>query len=322
MERLALCNGRGQPLGAADAIPELGFVWLDLNYDEIDQLAPEVRRLIGVEIFEDHLQDARNPNHPSFFDNTDDYEMVIFRGLAPTVEHAEQKRIESRPMTIFRFDRLLATVRAPDSRSAVQVKARFVGEPRRQPRNPDELMHRLLSAMVDHYLDLRKPLTERLERWQSQLLNPRHPFNDWEALLRARVELRTLEDLCEGQHDAVQEWRDYRLQDMDTELQVRFADLIEHIHRVMDHVRRTEATIESAVQLHFSAVTYRTSEIMRTLTIITAIFMPLTLITGVFGMNFDMIPGLHNRWGFYASIGLMLIVSIVMLLVFRRRRWL
>lgn len=319
MELLVIGNGRCTQLAPDAALPQTGFVWLDLSYDEVDRLGPEVARLTGVQIFEDHLQDARNMTHPSFFDNADDYEIVIFRGLAPVIE---PRNIPTRPMTIFRLERLLVTVRAPDSRSVPQVKARFLAELRRHPRDPDELMHRLISAMVDHYLDLRKPFTERLERWQAQLLNPRHPFNDWAALLAARVELRTLENLCEDQHDAIQEWRDYRLQDMSTELNVRFTDLIEHIHRVLDHVRRTEATIESAVQLHFSAVAYRTSEIMRTLTIITAIFMPLTLITGVFGMNFDAIPGLHNRWGFYVSLGLMLAVTVFMLLIFRRRRWL
>ena len=57
------------------------------------------------------------------------------------------------------------------------------------------------------------------------------------------------------------------------------------------------------MQLHFASVTHRTSEIMRVLTLITAIFMPLTLITGIFGMNFEMIPGLHSRWGFWLSLG-------------------
>lgn len=319
MERLLISNGRPTALGPDDPMPDQGFVWLDFSYEEVGALAPEILRLANVRILEDHISDAGNAAHPSFFDNADDYEMVIFRGLAPT---DDTFRVATRPMTIFRLDRILATVHAPDSRSVPQVKARFIGEPRRQPRDPDELMHRLISAMVDHYLELRKPLTERIERWQASLLNPRHPFNDWGTLLRARVELRTLENLCEDQQDAIQEWRDYRLQDMSTELQVRFTDLIEHIQRVLIHVRRTEATIESAVQLHFSAVAYRTSEIMRTLTIITAIFMPLTLITGVFGMNFDMIPGLHNRWGFYASLLLMAGVTGFMLYVFRRRRWL
>ena len=90
---------------------------------------------------------------------------------------------------------------------------------------------------------------------------------------------------------------------------------------MLNHVRRVEATVESAVQLHFSAVTHRTSEIMRVLTLITAIFMPLTLITGVFGMNFEMIPGLHSKWGFWASLAGMGTVVLVLLLLFRRKRW-
>ncbi len=319
MERLAISNGRPVSLAPTETLPEGGFVWLDLVHDEVGNVLSEVERLTGVRIFEDHVRDANNLAHPSFFDNADDYQMLIFRGLAPTDQGA---RIETQPMTFFRLERVLVTVHAADNRAIAHVKARFGSESRRNPRDPDELMHRLISAMVDHYLELRKPLTERLERWQADLLNPRNRFNDWSALLRARVELRTLENLCEDQHDAVQEWRDYRLGDMSTELQIRFTDLIEHIQRVLNHVRRTETTIESAVQLHFSAVAYRTSEIMRTLTIITAIFMPLTLITGIFGMNFDMIPGLHNRWGFYVSLALMLGVTVFMLSVFRRRRWL
>jgi magnesium transporter len=319
IQRTVLDNGKVcVPLGPSDPMPATGFVWLDLVYDKIDELAPEVERLVGVRIFEDHLLDAKNLGHPSFFDNTDDYEMIIFRGLAPSTS---DERIETRPMVILSFDRLLATVRAPDSRSVEQVRSRFLGQPGRVPRDPDELVHRLLSAQVDHYLDLRQSLTRRVERWQAELLDPRKPYNNWRQLLLARTEIRKLEDLCEEQHDAIQEWRDYRFQDISAELQVRITDLIEHIARVLTHVRRIEATVESAVQLHFSAVTHRTSEIMRVLTLITAIFMPLTLITGIFGMNFEMIPGLHSQWGFWASIALMGGVVCVLLFLFRRKKW-
>lgn len=320
MDRLFICGGKAvTTLGDSDAIPPDGYVWLDLTHDEIDRLAPEVERLIGVHIFEDHLIDAKNMGHPSFFDNTDDYEMIIFRGLAP---RNGDDRIETRPMTIFGHERLIATVRAPDSRSIAQVKSRFLNQPGRLPRSPDELVHRLLSAQVDHYLDLRQVLTQRVERWQAELLDPRKPYSDWRQLLLARNEIRRLEDLCEEQHDAVQEWRDYRLQDISPELQVRFTDLIEHIQRVLTHVRRIEQTVESAVQLHFSAVTHRTSEIMRFLTLITAVFMPLTLITGVFGMNFEMIPGLHSRWGFWISLAGMGAVVAGLLYLFSRKKWL
>ena len=164
-------------------------------------------------------------------------------------------------------------------------------------------MHRLLSAMVDSYLELRHSLTERLDRWQRALLDPRKPFRDWARLLEQRIELRRLLHLCEEQLDAITEWRDDRMSSMSERLRVRFADLIEHIERVKDHARQTEQQAESAVQLYFAATSTRTNEVIRLLTLITAVFMPLNLITGIYGMNFDFIPGLHSPVGFWISLG-------------------
>jgi Mg2+ and Co2+ transporter CorA len=97
---------------------------------------------------------------------------------------------------------------------------------------------------------------------------------------------------------------------------------MEHISRVLNHARRLEASLESAVQIHFSAMAHRTSEIMRTLTVITALFMPLTLITGIFGMNFEVMPLLKDKMGFWITMGAMLLIVVVLLLVFRRQRYL
>lgn len=169
-----------------------------------------------------------------------------------------------------------------------------------------------------------------IDRWQRALLNPQRPFTEWQALLDARIELRKLDHLCEEQHDAVQELRDWfvdndhdtgnsRAQDL---LLVRINDVMEHIVRVLNHARRLESSVESAVQIHFSAMAHRTSEIMRTLTVITALFMPLTLITGIFGMNFADMPLLRWHAGFWIAMGLMAIVVIGLLTFFRRRRYL
>jgi magnesium/cobalt transport protein CorA len=306
-------------MAADEALPATGYAWLDLAYGEVEHLQPQVERLTGVRIFDDHVSDAANIAHPSFFDNTDQYELVIFRGLAPD---PGAEKIVTRPMTLFNFDRLLVTVRAPDSRSVTHVKNRFLATPAKCPGSPDELMHRLLSSMVDHYLELRQPLTQRLDRWQKLLLDPRKPFRDWAKLLESRTEIRKLQHLCEEQRDAIQEWRDYRVADISATLQVRMADLIEHIERVLHHVRTIEGQAESAVQIYFASTTFRTTEIMRLLTIITATFMPLTLITGIFGMNFEFIPGLHSPGGFWISLLGMLGVVAAMLAYFRFRRWL
>jgi magnesium/cobalt transport protein CorA len=320
LERLHIVPGRpARPLAADEPMPGEGYVWLILVYEEADQLAAEAQRLTGVRVYEDHVDDVKNPAHASSFDSTEEYELVIFRGLKPD---QKPERIETRPLALFNFERLLVTIGPADSRSVAQVRTRYVGAPGKCPQNPDELMHRLLSALVDAYLELRHGLSERLDGWQRALLDPRRPFRDWYRLLEQRTELRRLMHLCEEQLDAITEWRDDRLTTMSERLHVRFTDLIEHIERVKDHARQTEQQAESAVQLYFAATSTRTNEIIRLLTLITAIFMPLNLITGIYGMNFDFIPGLHSQAGFWISLGFMLTVVVFLVSFFRWRRWL
>jgi magnesium/cobalt transport protein CorA len=312
-------SGKASALMAAgEQLPGQGFGWLDLAYDEVDLLQAEVERLTGVRIFDVHIGDAKNLSHPSFFDSSDTYEIVVFRGLAPQTTVDE---IVTRPMTFFNFDRLLVTVRAADSRTVAQVKSRFVNLPGKMPQSPDDLMQRLLSAMVDHYLELRQPLARRLDEWQHLLLDPRKPFHDWAKLLESRRQIREVQNLSEEQRDAVQEWRDYRIADLSPAMHARFTDIVEHIERVLNHAHTIEHQAESAVQLYFAAMSHRTTEIMRLLTLITAIFMPLTLITGVFGMNFDVIPWLHKAYGFWLALATMLGIVVGMVAYFRRKRW-
>ena len=98
--------------------------------------------------------------------------------------------------------------------------------------------------------------------------------------------------------------------------------MLEHIERVLGHVRRLESSIESAVQMHFSAVGQRTNDIMRTLTVLTAIFLPLNLITGIFGMNFDALPLIHDATGFWIALLLMAGIGGGLGALFWRKRYL
>jgi len=184
----------------------------------------------------------------------------------------------------------------------------------------------------DSYLELRRLLTRQLGQLQEQLLNPHSHFNDWRQLLESRNALHSLEDTCEDQRSAMQEWLDAleewpqpsdnaaaREQEL---LRVRSRDVLEHIERVLSHVRRLEASIENAVQMHFSAQGNRTNEIMRTLTVLTAIFMPLNLVTGFFGMNFEGLPLIHSARGFWVVFTLMLAVGVALSWWFWRKRYL
>jgi Mg2+ and Co2+ transporter CorA len=203
--------------------------------------------------------------------------------------------------------------------------------PSRLPPSPADLMLRIVNHMVDSYLDLRRLLTRQLGYLQQEMLHNRNRFRNWQALLESRNTLHMLEDTCEDQRSAVQEWLD-ALEDVPMPqdpqaarerevLRVRSRDVQEHIERVLSHVRRLESSSESAVQMHFSLQGSRANEIMRTLTVLTAIFLPLNLITGIFGMNFDMLPLIHEAAGFWIALGLMGVVVVGLVWWFRRQRY-
>jgi Mg2+ and Co2+ transporter CorA len=191
-------------------------------------------------------------------------------------------------------------------------------------------MLRMVSHVVDAYLDLRRELTRQLDHWQTRLLDPHTHFNDWSALLNARLSLHYLEEVCEDQRAAIHDWiaaldswsEDglYPAKSLDM-LKVRSRDVLEHIERVVHHVGRLEQSAETAVQMHFNVQSNRTNEVMRTLTVLTAIFLPLNLITGYFGMNFENFPALHAEGGVRWTEVLMIVVALTLAWVFWRRRY-
>lgn len=342
-------------------LPAAGFFWLDVSHEEVSSnphdWAEKLQHLTGIALYELHLKDIVNLSHPSHFDSARDYQLLIFRKLwlnenpsglrgdeGSGVFHAKGpnkrrlpsslQRLTTQPVAFILHQRGIITIRPSSSRTIELAKQRWLDHsPRadaggqRLPGNPIELMLRLLNAMVDQYLELRQPLTQQLDRWQHALLDPRRPFNNWMALLDSRVELRKLESLSEEQHDAMQELRDHIVDTQDINsaqsslLLVRTNDVMEHINRVLNHARRLEESLESAVQIHFAAMAHQTSEIMRTLTIITALFMPLTLITGIFGMNFEHMPLLKEAHGFGITMIAMAVIVVLLLVVFHSKRY-
>ena len=356
--------------------PVDGFVWVFTDRESIAADLPKLQTLaqqVGGSVLLDlHCQDLASQLHPSHYDYTSVYDLVIFRRLITATEAAEAKleaelenvqqglavkparkrgppvfnRINTRAVGFVQFDKLLISVHPSGCYTARSFVERYLKDAlhsenaspqatvarSRLPTSPADLMLRMINMMVDSYLDLRKDLSTQLDHWQTELLNPRSHFTNWNALMTARNELHTLEDLCEEQHDAMQEWLDTMREQSATQLKLtsqaehdglvaRARDVIEHIERVVRHVQRLEQAAESAIQIHFGAQSNRTNDIMRTLTALTAIFLPLNLITGFFGMNFETFPLIHYQNALMWTIVFMVSIAVVLGLVFWRKRY-
>jgi Mg2+ and Co2+ transporter CorA len=342
--------------------PEGGFVWIHLEREHLEQDLPVLQRAathIGSSPLLDlHVKDLGNGTHPSMYDYTSVYDLVIFRRLATESEvntelgaHAPRRdsplamfsRVRTRAVGFVVFDRLLITVHPEGCYAARSFIERYLKDAlqnegvsaaarTRLPASAADLMLRMLNVMVDNYLELRKELSTELDRWQQALLAPNRAGveADWGALMTARNALHALQDLCEEQNDAMQEWLDaqreqpppWMSQSERDSLLARARDVVEHIQRVTHHVHRMEQSAETAVQIHFSAVGNRTNDIMRTLTALTAIFLPLNLIVGFFGMNFEFMPAIHHQSGFWWTVAIMVFVAVGTGVVFWRKRYL
>jgi magnesium transporter len=337
---------RFQELDALPAqLPPAGFVWVGCTRADFEarlaELQEALQRWGHAPIVDLHVSDLLNAQLPSHYDYTSWYDLMVFRRLLAGAgsTSATLESIDTSPVGFAVFDRVLITVHPPDCAvrdhfaqrlaSLGPTDARSGG---RMPTSPADLMLRMVNHMVDGYLELRRLLARQLGELQHELLSPNSRFHDWQVLLRSRNDLHLLEDICEDQRSAVQEWID-ALDEWPAEasaqarrerelLRVRSRDVLEHIERVLGHARRLEQSAEAAVQMHFSALSYRTNDIMRTLTVLTAIFLPLNLITGVFGMNFDFLPLVHTSTGFWLALGMMALVAIGLATFFWRRRYL
>ncbi len=318
MDLLHFVNGqRPRPLDAQAPLPGDGFVWADFIREQAADWPRWLESLLGTAIEPQHVEDSFNARHPSFFDGTADYDMLIFEELGPRNGTA---LIETRAGAFFMFDRLLVTVRSADSLSIASIRERLADGRLRPPASPLRLAYLMVDTMVDRYLAIREPMNQQLTQLQDTLLDKRDASQDWRELLNGRREARRLEALSENQLEALDAWHRNSRFEWKQGDQVRYRDLAGHVGRVLAHAGAQERDLEVAVQLHFAAVAYRTNRVMQALTVLSAIFFPLTFIVGVYGMNFEHMPELRWRYGYFAVLALLALIAGGLALYFRRKR--
>ena len=331
------------------------FIWIDCTRDDVlnraEQWQQEIFQHSQLSLNEYHVRDILNIEHPCAFDTLDDYDLLIFRKLITpedriaTGQQVGEKHerifgLATTPMSFIMTPQILITVREQGNKviesylsrveAAVQRPIEEQNKARKLAATPLDLTLRLLNLVADDYLDIRMPLTRRVEYWQQELLQGHRRFTRWHQLLQENMAFQQVENLCEEQIETLQEFRDelvdnyqhvvgehkHKAQDL---LLVRLNDLMSHVERVQKHTLRLRVAIQSTIDLHFSAIANQTNENMRILAIITAVFAPLTLMTGVYGMNFEFMPGLSAPMGFWLMLAVMLLSTLVLLYYFYRQ---
>lgn len=184
----------------------------------------------------------------------------------------------------------------------------------------DYLIYSLMDAIVDNYFAILESVAERIERLEEELVeNPsRETVGKLHALKREIIFLRKsiwpLREVISGL-----ERRESSLVREETVIYLR--DVYDHTVQIIDTVETFRDILSGLLDIYLSTISNRTNEVMKVLTIIATLFMPLTFIAGLYGMNFRYMPELDWHWGYPAVLLLMLAVAGGMLKFFRKKNW-
>lgn len=185
----------------------------------------------------------------------------------------------------------------------------------------DYLLYALIDTIVDNYFVILDKIDERADLLEEQLLTDASKEN-FDAVYHLKREMLTIWRSVWPLRDVM-----YRLERGDFPLiqektQIYLRDVSDHMTQVIDIVEVTRDLLKGMADLYHSTVGSRTNEVMRVLTIISTIFIPLTFIVGVYGMNFDIMPELRWRYGYLLVWMIMIGLTVGMLVIFRKKKWL
>ena len=213
------------------------------------------------------------------------------------------------------------TVHDGDSQSIVDLRDHAVRNPRIVGEGPVVLLHRVVDAMVDRYRPEMEKFDDRLDALERSIFERSSPTLVRD-ILAAKRDVSSLRRVITPQRDVVARLARREFMDMSVEMSFRFRDVYDHLVRVADDTLILHDRITGMLDAHLSNVSNRLNEVMKVLTVVATILMPLTLLTGVYGMNvpFPRFPG-GDGVQFWWLSGIMATVVGVMLLVFRRQRW-
>jgi magnesium transporter len=185
----------------------------------------------------------------------------------------------------------------------------------------DYLFYRLLDTVVDNYFFITEHFNDSIENLEQRILNTQ----DREVL----EEIQRLKRMLIGFRRSVFPVRELLLSvQRDNTKFIKnknnrfFVDVYEHVIQLMDNLEYQREMLSNIMDLYHTEVNNRMNQVMQVLTIIATIFIPLTFIAGIYGMNFENMPELKWKYGYQGVWGLMLIVIVVMIIYFKRKKWL
>ena len=255
-------------------------------------------------------------SHPKV-DDYDTYVFTIIQVLGPPVQETE---IEAKGIGLFLTANAVVTVHFHQVPSLDAVQQRLQRDSRLISRGADFLFHTILDQIVDTYFSAQNTMEKEVDAVEAEV------FEDpdkaiLKRMFRIRRDLAIIRRVVVPQSEIMSQFTREKFDVIRPKAAIYFSDINDHLHVMISTADNQRDAINSAMDLYFSMVSTKTNDVIKFLTILSALFLPATFIVGFYGMNFETIP--EFRWKFGYPFAILLIVGVIvgLLMFFRRKKW-
>lgn len=315
-----------------------GTCAIDLSPEQLAQILQEPGKLLWVSLeqptqeeyhtilrdtFHFHplaIEDCQNTGYqPPKVDDFEEYLFVIAHGVRANGTLDELETVE---LDLFLGRNYLVTsYNASEMPPVAAIRKRMERDERLLSHGADFLCHAILDHLVDDYMPLLDNMDEELDKLEDKLLE-RPGTDTLQRILALKHQILTLRRVITPQREVMNRLSRDDLPQIDPRNRIYFRDIYDHLVRIRDLSESLRDVVSGTLDIYLSVTSNRLNEVMKALTIVSTIFLPLTFVAGIYGMNFRYMPEIGWRYGYAMVWGVFILMTTIMLWFFRYRKWL
>lgn len=289
-------------------------VWVDLAEPSREELA------LLSDVFQFHPIAIEDAESALQFPKVEPYQGYLYLVLHGIHLKPGQQHFATHDVDFFVGRNYLVTIHDGTSRSIAKVRDVCGRHEHVLSEGPVGLLHRIVDSMVDHYRPAVEEVEDRIERLEEQAFAGHHQLV--RQVIKVKRELALMRRILVPQRDAIGRLARREFAFISDEMAYRFRDVYDHVVRLTEESLLFQDRVTSLLEVNLATVSNRLNQVMKVLTVMSTIFLPLTVLTGMWGMNIVLprFPG-GDAAQFWWIAGIMISVSAAMLAAFRRQRW-
>ena len=303
-----------------------GVLWVDL--DDPSDAEEETLLVSLVDIHPLAIEDAqKGKDEEGHLPKVEDFGEYLFIIFNPIERHnsgeqqaAEKLEIRTSQLSAYLFKHMLVTHHYKPMRSITYAAQMCAKNPHTLGRGPDFLFHLIIDDIVDNYTPILDAMDEAIDSMEDEVFK-RPSQRCMVRILQLKKDIMTIRRIAVYQREMLNRLSRGEFDLVSRDEIIYYRNVYDHLVRMTDLAESYRDVVSGLLDAYLSVTSNNLNRVMKVLTIISTIFLPLSVITGFFGMNFEYLPGLHWEYGHTATTLFMVAVAVGMLWVFKRNKW-